>query len=32
VALSAAKTLVTVNLIAMKTADQMQQTTINLFA
>jgi len=32
VALNAAKTLVAVNLSALKTADQIQQSTINLFA
>jgi hypothetical protein len=32
VALSAAKTLVAVNLSALKTADQIQQSIINLFA
>lgn len=31
-ALNAAKTLVAVNLSALKTADQIQQSTINLFA
>jgi len=32
VALNAAKTLVAVNLSALKTADQIQQSAINLFA
>jgi hypothetical protein len=31
-ALNAAKTLVAVNLSVLKTADQIQQSTINLFA